>query len=402
MSDYFRTGKKEQYPTLRDYQKMGLTDYQISRLIEYENHKHGFKNSVIYSYHFNEPHSIFFLDIKGTLYHSGPHGSDGNELLGRAMDSYPIFIRDILALGSLLNRVSGERFTMDGYELSQNHKIAYRYPENRNSALYKLDLPTRVEDLKYYSGMPIKYDCSEIGPYTVVFISDDSIDTQRNIILFFLTIYSIFLHNGDELYIHHKKIEFINHQSIIKLEELFDKCHCNFDTFIEMLPYYIPDFEIKRIKSIVKNITFLSTIEMKMSKNQLMTGFLEQYNREYNLCTDDYNVFACGDNLSKDGEMIMNAFKLGGYGMLNAITFDNIYTDGETLRRLLYERYDITTPLPLVSYGFSDFYNRITDIMSLERTWELAMEMEQINNNPKGGKILTMDKTNHYLWALKK
>ena len=103
---------------IKDLLDMNLTDHQIKHLIELENEKHFFKNQIRHNSHYGAPNSLFFLDIKDTLYHSKGHGGDG--VLGRSGDSLQINMKDVLALGALLDRTNGQAFRMDSYTISEN------------------------------------------------------------------------------------------------------------------------------------------------------------------------------------------------------------------------------------------------------------------------------------------
>lgn len=385
--------RREFYPTIKDYKNMGLTDKQIDTLIKSENSKHGFRQVIpTYIYHHSEPHSIFFLDIKNTLYHSGGHGNNG--ILGRANDSNPLYIRDIIALGNLLHKSTGQSFTMDTYGLSEDNSayIYYNFPEYKETARYKLDIPTS----KFKPILPIngiRYS-SNTGPYKTIFISTDLVETQKKIILFFLLIYQIYIGNN---------IVYIGHEEILRLLELFEKCNCDYDTFVAKLPTkysstftFMYDSVKKDIETIMNNTTFLSTRGTNLTKAQLMQNFLDRYNIENGLSYEDYNVFACGDKYHEDGPMIKLAFQLGGYGCLNDGTF-NFFSEGETIRKDLALEYGIETRLPVSSYGFSDFYNKAIDRNSLQRTWDLAETMQDVNDKNKPKVLSRFRKTNHYI-----
>lgn len=398
MGDNLFISKREFYPTVKDLKDMGLSEWQINKLLEYQARNHGFRDRLfIRGTGFNPPHSIFFLDIKGTIYHAQGHGS-GSAILGRTYDSYPIFIQDILALGGLFDRVNGERFTMDQYELSEDHRIVYRFPTDISGHYCPYDIPKYHEIIR--SGIPSQFDCSLEGPYYIVFISNDSVESQRNIILFLLTIYKLFFARSDSIYFH-IPAPYMCFQDIVKLEKLFDDVQKNYDSFVEYLPpeyQFLRQHDIEEIKKKVNSATFLSVHETGKTKEELMLGYISKFNTVNGITSAEYNIFACGDS-NDDWPMIEQAFKLGGLGMLNTIKIIEYTTNSEVLRRELYENCDILTRGPLTSNGFSDFYNHVIERMVLERTWDIAEEMQAVNNNPDGGKILTMQRTNHYLWS---
>lgn len=384
---------REFYPTINDYKKMLLTEYQIKELIDLENQKHAFREQFSTVRHFSEPNSVFFLDIKNTLYHSGGHGSSG--VLGRAGDSLQLFMRDILAVGSLLSKNNGQYLTIHNYNLCEDHsaKIEYEFPNDILKAEYKLDIPT-LGVSNPFTGE--KRYHTDFGPYKVVFISSDTIETQKNIILFFLILYKIYF-KSIKVYV--DKAQWLDSSEILRLEKIFESCGCDYDKFIKKVPEYANAFDSgtkEEIEKILKNITFLSTKESNMSKVELMNKFLSEYNIKYGLNYEDYNVFACGDNLDQDGPMIKRAFQLGGYGCINDGGL-NYFSYGETIREDLCKNFDIETRVPLTSYGFSDFYNKVLDRNSLDRTWDLAETMEDVNNQDKKLILNRFNKTNHYI-----
>jgi len=393
--------KRQFYPTIKDFKNMGLTDYQINTLIELENDKHSFHQQFRRISDYSAPNSIFFLDIKDTLYHSSGHG--GNGILGRAGDSQPIFMRDILALGSLLEKSTGQGYTMNFYKLCEDEsaKIEYDFPIDFETTQYKLDLPSS-------SGKhPLTWEPlneSKVGPYRTVFISTDSIEQQKNIILFLLLVYKIYLNCASVVYFHQRPA-YIDSQEVLKLEELFEKNNCDYDKFILELPQeYSTAFTYytkKEIEEIMNNITFLSTKGTDLNKADLMKKFLDNYNIKYGLCYDDYNIFACGDSYNNDSPMIKLAFQLGGYGCIN--NGNLIYSGyGETITNELYKDCGIEINVPITSYSFMDFYYKALDINSLQRTWDLAKTMQDINKRSEEPIINRFKKTNHYIKIKKK
>lgn len=388
--------QRELYPNIKDFKKIGLTDYQIKQLIELEDIKHYFRFQSKHITHYSTPNSIFFLDIKDTLYHS--HGHDVSGVLGKSNDSLQIFIRDVLALGILLNQTIGQSFTMSSYCLNEDNssKIIYDFPTNIETAKYKMDIP--VKQMKeIFTGKVI--NLSNSGPYKIVFISSDSIDVQKNIILFLLLIYKIHFACASAVYFN-KEISWIDSQEIVNLEKLFEKSHCDYNTFIKNLPLkyanIFDEYSRKEIENILNNITFLSTKNSNLNKGELMKKFLDEYNIKNGLNYDDYNIFACGDSYDQDGPMIKLAFQLGGYGCINKYSFISPCR-GETIRNELLEYNGIETRLPLDSYGFYDFYNKVIDYISLQRTWDLAETMQDINDKEKTLILNRFKKTNHYI-----
>lgn len=385
---------KEFYPTIKDYKNMGLSDFQIDQLIKSENDKHGFHNYGQLNC-FDQPHSLFFLDIKGTLYGAGGHGTSG--LLGRAGDSNPIFLADIISLGSLLSKGIGQHLILPTYQLVEdNHiKIRYCFPEKEEDIKYKLDIPTS------HFSHPImgKGLATTKGPYKTIFISSDTMADQKDIILFLLLVYELHYNAATSLLFR------IDGNKITELAELFEKCNRNMYVFMSQVSHdyssnntlmIFYDTIKTKVDAIMSQIVFLSSKDSGLTKGQLMEKYLESFNLENNLTFEDYNIFACGDNYSQDGEMIKIAFKYGGYGALNCLN-SFISSKDETLRKILYLKYGIETRLPLMTYSFSEFYNRAVNLNSLERTWDLAETMHDINCSDETFALRKLRKTNHYV-----
>ena len=389
--------KKSLYPTIKQLKDMGLSDYQISKLIESGNIKHGFFNYYNRRYSdYSMPNSIFFLDIKDTLYHSKGHGGQG--VLGRSADSLLINLKDIEALGLLLDQSVGQPFTMSSYRLTEDNsaKIKYNFPSEIESAQYKNDMPT-YELQGGHSGIPIqKTKYNSFGPFKIVMVSSDDIQTQKNIITF--------------LYFIYKLGPYIQHDDVIKLEKLFEQSNCDIETFNTNLPSQYKNIEMfrmprtdstftdnfKKFSKIIDNVDFLTTKGTDKTKGQLMGDYLKRYNIKNGLTYSDYNIFACGDDYYADGPMIKKAFALGGYGCLNYNGL-NFYSNAESLRYELSQELNIETELPMVSNGFYDFYIKAIDLLSLNRTWDLANTMQDVNDREKTTIENRFNKTNHYI-----
>lgn len=385
------------YPTIKQLKEMGLTDYQISQLIENGNIKHGFFNYYNRRYSdYSMPNSIFFLDIKDTLYHSKGHGNLG--VLGRSADSLLVNLKDIEALGLLLDQSVGQPFTMSSYRLTEDNasKIKYNFPQDIANAQYKNDIPS-YELQGGNSGIPIpktKYNSS--GPFKIVMVSSDDIQTQKNIITF--------------LYFVYKLGPYIQHDDVVRLEKLFEESKCNIETFSQNLPsqykqiqmFRMPRMDstftdnLQKFRKIIDNVDFLTTKGTDKSKGQLMSDYLRRYNIKNGLTYSDYNIFACGDDYDADGPMIKQAFALGGYGCLN-YNGVNFYSNAESLRYELSQEFNVETQLPIVSNGFYDFYTKAIDFLSLNRTWDLADTMRDVNNAEEQKVKNRFTKTNHYI-----
>lgn len=389
------------YPTIKDYKKMGLTDTQIDTLISYSNDKYGFFDQQITMYHHSEPNSIFFLDIKDTLYHSRGHG--GDSVLGRAGDSLQISMNDILSLGALLDKNKGQVLTIHDYTFSDDDsiKISYTIPKDENEAKYKIGIPKKLQN-QNFGGMCFeneKYGVSS-GPYKTVFISSDPVDKQKNIILFLLIIYKIYLQGSVRVYTHHLPAAWIDSETVLRLEKLFTQCECDYDTFVKNLPTEFKDtldsYTKKDLEETMSKITFLSTSNTNKTKVQLMQEFLDKYNLENGLTYDDYNIFACGDDYEQDSPMIKLALKLGGYGCLNKLGF-NYFNKTETLRKELFEESNIEFKGNIASYNFFDFYHKTLDWNALQRTWDLALTMQDANDKNKSLILNRFKKTSNYI-----
>ena len=193
----------------------------------------------------------------------------------------------------------------------------------------------------------------------------------------------------------------IDSNNVLKLEKIFQLSNCDYDTFIDNLPseYSLTldkENSKENINNIINNITFLSTKENNLTKRQLMKQFLDSYNIENGLTYDDYNIFACGDDYFHDAPMIKLAFELGGYGCLTHTGF--VYSNNsETIRYELFNDNKINTSLPIAAYGFDDFYSKVIDYNSLQRTWDLAETMQDINDKNKSYVLNRFKKTNHYI-----
>lgn len=383
---------KEFVPTIKELKEMNLTEKQISQLLEYENNKHGFHSYLkVGASIYRPPHSIFFLDIKDTLYHARGHGNIG--ILGRAGDSLPISMYDIATLMNLLqDQINATYASLDTYHFTDSGKgnLVYNFPEDEKTAKYILDLPSKKPfacPMNFFH----TFDNNQ-GPYKIVFVSSDPVHVQKNIICF-LCIMADFNLNW---------LGYMGNKEVNELALLFEKCNYDIEKFVKeaSLKYNVDfslGFEKKEIDEIMNSTTFLSTYGTKKTKVQLMQEFLEKHNKENNLVYDDYNVFACGDLESDDGPMVKYALQLGGYGCLNANNLSYHAKDTENMRKELYLESGIETRLPLVSYGINDFYNKAMDFLSIQRTWDIAETMRDIND-PGIQKVKNrFYKTNHYI-----
>ncbi len=227
-------------------------------------------------------------------------------------------------------------------------------------------------------------------------VSSDDIQTQKNIITF--------------LYFIYKLGPYIQHDDVIKLEKLFEQANCDIETFSKYLPSQYKNIEMfrmprmdstfadnfKKFSKIIDNVDFLTTKGTDKTKGQLMGDYLKRYNIKNGLTYSDYNIFACGDDYYVDGTMIKKVFALGGYGCLNYNGL-NFYSNAESLRYELSQELNIETQLPIVSNGFYDFYIKAIDLLSLNRTWDLANTMQDVNDREKTTIQNRFNKTNHYI-----
>lgn len=381
---------KEFAPTYPELLALGLTETQIDLVVKYENEKHGFRNYLKNMYHAKTPpHSLFFLDIKDTLYHSFGHSGYG--CLGRAKDALPLSFYDNTALVTLLNQGKGS-MDLSSYKFSDEDRISlsYDFPKDRLTAKYKLDLP-KENITTPVSGVPLTTLKFEYNPYKIIFISSDPVDVQKRIITFLLII-SMY----DNIRCSFSSVD------IDQLSRLYETSNYDFYKFSDILTnkYKEPPlnhFDKEKIDTIINQTVFLSTDGTNKTKLDLMEEYIGKYNKENNLITDDYNVFACGDDYEVDGPMIKYALQLGGYGCLNTNNIKFRSNHGEEIRRDLCKESNLEIKRPLISYGFNDFYNKAMDYLSIQRTWDIAETMSDINN-PSIQKVKNrFYKTNHYI-----
>lgn len=382
---------RQAYPTIKDFKNMGLSEFQIEELIRFENKKHNFWNNMNSTNAIEAPHSLFFLDIKDTIYHSCGH--EGNGILGRNHASMPIYLNDLFSLGNLLEKTTGQLLTIhDVYSLNEKNmpRIVYDFPLDREQAQYRIDVPEKINREAFTGNL--RYE-STYGPFRVIFISNDSVQTQKNIITFLLIIYKI---NMTSIVYHRSEVGM---REILKLEELFEKCNCNIDKFIDALPEEYKKIMTPTVKESIENIlnklTFLSTKDTNLTKRDLMQKYLGYYNHINGITYDDYYIFATGDNTIEDGEMIKLAYELGGLGYLSNLRFLPT-CQGEDLRRELYEESRLEIRTPLTVNGFNEFYSRVINALSLERTIALSQTMQDVNLG-REEEFNRFKKTNHYI-----
>lgn len=380
---------RQVYPTIKYFKNMGLTEFQIEELIRNENRKHNFRNLRSSSYDIEPPRSIFFIDIKDTLYHSS--GSEIHGVLGRNTFSSIIYLNDLFALGSLLDKTLNTVLTVHNvYSLNEKNmpRLMFDLPKNLEDARYKLDIPQVVRESLTGN---TRYE-SRNGQFKVVFVSSEGIEREKNIITFLLLIYKInmapnvFAAGGTGM------------KEIIKLEELFGKCDCDIDKFISSLPeeYKKSAGNIKEyVEKILSKLTFLSTEGTTLTKRDLIERHLSHYNLKNGLTYEDYNIFVVGDSNLENGRMVKLAYELGGVGYLTNLTHYPTY-QSEDLRMELYEENGLEVNTPLTVSGFNDFYIRTINLLSLQRTMSLAETMEDVNLG-REEEFNRLYKTNHYL-----
>ncbi len=385
--------KKEFMPTYPELIKMGLDDYQINILLHYENLKHGFHDYLktrVQKY--TPPHSLFFLDIKDTIYPTHGHGSPG--LLGKPSDCMPISIYDVLAISNLLKGGVGY-LDLSYYSFTiKKSNLIYSFPKNKNDAVYKLDLPRENENNLLVSGMSnyFKNNYEFNGqPYKVIFISTDPVETQKRIMKLFLIIDKIntFL------------LGKIDNDLIVELSKDFEQCDYCMEKFDKILINKYGCSSILTDKEEINSIIDSNFFIQSDDKLKSMKEFLQKYNIENNLNCNDYNIFACGDSYEMDGPMVRFALENNGYGCLNTNNLNFLPCKTETLRRILYVDSGIETRKSLISYGFNDFYNKSMDFLSTQRTWDIAETMSDINNPEIQEVKNRFYKTNHYIKILK-
>lgn len=337
-----------------------------------------FINSVS-SMHNNEPSAVIFLDIKGTLYSGGTHFMGRGILARSPLDSEPIQYDDIKAFGEMISRTKPQDFRLD-YNFNNNYELQptkRAYSESlvkrKPSILEKRPLFARPSHLTKY------------GPFTVVFISSDTVETQKNIVslLYYMALFEekkFALKNGylfglDSL----TSAMLSTEESIIDIENRLLKYDNDFMRFLE---YENKNFarlsyeEIVEFKETIDGLFFRSTSETGKTKEQLMEEFLEASVIRARVGRD-YSTFALGDNYYQDGGMLSRAFLADGFGLMLE---RNSYNGSCELIEALAKKGINLSYLPTVG-SFSQFYTMVMTTLLVKRENELIEAMICANHN---------------------
>ena len=409
-----------------------LTEKDLDYLYYLRGEYHGFRSerdriNAVMSTHINEPSAIIFLDIKGTLYEGGTHES-GKELLARSpLDSKPITYDEIDALGNIIVRTMPQDFHQ-GYKLNNGYKIVpteYAYEEFLvKRKLDKFDSAGHFHRPEYMT---------KHGAFTVVFISSDTVETQKNIVAFLYYMaryidktrgYGMrerfgIISSTDESSFGKtmKRIEeilnkncndisdiqevrrllhYIDNQrdisiegNIKRIEESLLKYNNDFMKFLEYENHdyaNLDSLEIKEFKEIINGLYFLSTSETGKTKGQLMEEFLESSTRKKRVGSN-YSLFALGDSYLYDGEMLRKAYQYGGVGYIRGGDNCYSYTGSIDLTKDLAKE-GINIPyIPIVN-SITEFYNHIMKALTMVRESEIINAMIYANRDVACNRIL--------------
>ena len=278
---------------------------------------HWMINSVS-SLHINEPCAAFFMDIKGTLYASGTHFSDSGILGRSSLDAIPIQYDHIEALGYIISRTSPQDFRLS-YDFSNNYELE---PTNSAYADSLVERPPHIMDERPLHRRP-KY-MTKYGPFNVVFISADLVETQKTIVSF-LYYMALFLEKKSAL----RNLGLFGldpvmaatlstEENIAYIEKRLLKYGNDFDKFLELEDRNFARLEpeeIAEFKATINGLTFLSTTETGKTKEQLMEEVLESPSFQARM-GNYYKLFALGDNYCQDGGMLRRAFEADGIGLM--------------------------------------------------------------------------------------
>lgn len=339
------------------------------------------------STHNNEPGAVIFLDIKGTLYEGGTHES-GVELLARSrLDSKPITYDEIDALGNIIARTMPQDFRQS-YQLSNGYKVVpTKYAYEKALIERQLDFT----DKRGFNHRP-KY-MTKYGPFTVVFISSDTVETQKNIVAFLYYMaqfidktrgFGMLSRFGAELTKEDLSIE----GNIKRIEERL--LHYGND-FMKFLEYEDRNYanlypsEMEDLKKTIDSLYFLSTSETGKTKGQLMEEFLESNERKKRT-GGKYHIFALGDDYDTDGEMLRKAFLYGGTGLIRA--GDNCYSYTGSIKLIKDLANDgINIPYIPVVNSIAEFYSMIMKTLIMTRDSELITAMIYANHDVGGSTV---------------
>lgn len=365
--------------------KKDLTENDIKYLHELRKKWYTFRNDRMsinaFSFeHHNEPSTIIFMDIKGTLYTGGTHFNGVGILNRSVLDSIPISLEEINAFGDIIKRAEPQdfdlpdRFNKD-YELVPYNSEFGRTIEKR--------IPIPMEKRGRLTKRP-PYTTKN-GPFTIVFISSDDVKTQKTIVslLYYVALFEDKMRGSS---INHlfgidpsKYTDLSTDFKIADIEKTLLKYDNDFDRFLEMEDKNfanLSDFHLKSFKDTIDRLFFFSTSETGKTKLQLMEEFLESDERRLR-AGSNYNVFAIGDSYSDDCEMIKRAYLEDGYGYFIERESYNYST---YLAKELYEKGINLGFLPTVS-SISEFNKNILKELMAQRENELITAMTYANHD---------------------
>ncbi len=349
--------------------------------------------------HYNEPSTVIMLDIKGTLYDGGTHGV-GNKILARtpAGDYKPISYSVIEALGNMIDRTRPQdlhiEYNLNGYEICPTER-AYQTSLIERPLERMEIIPGREE----WPALRPKY-MTKSGPFTVAFVSTDSVETQRNIIALFYYVYiylqkKLVLRMATALdYNFNYKYEIADEfaeGTILEIEELLDSKYNN--DFMKFLEYEDDKFaclgseKIKEFKETIDGLFFLSAAPQEAkTKEQLMEEFLRS-DTLLERAGYNYKVCAIGDDYDQDGGMLRQAFLRGGFGFICGNPDRTSTSKGVNLARDLSKLGIDLTYNPVVE-SFSDFYKMLINELVVKRENELIEAMTYANHNVEAERVL--------------
>lgn len=394
-----------------------LTEKDLDQLYYMRKEYYGFREhrfgiNCEFSAHFVEPSTLIFMDIKGTLYDGGTHGS-GIELLARSpLDSKPISYDDVDAIGDIIARTKPQDLHIS-YDLNNGYEIV---PSSNAYKEFVVERDRSNDPGRCYRP---KYS-TKYGPFTVVFISSDTVETQKNIIalLYYMSLFIDKLLGCDviidmmlkreEEKIREKIREYVltgeevedmlarldmSVDGIIKrMERDLLKYNNDFMKFLEYENKNYADLDLDKIAELKKTIDglfFLSTSETGKTKGQLMEEFIESSTRK-NRVGSNYSLFAFGDSYSTDGEMLLNAYQYGGLGLIRG--GDNYYSHSGCveLTRDLAEK-GIQLPYFPIANSVAEFYNMIMRSLVYTRENELIQAMTYANYGVEGNALESLN-----------
>ena len=374
--------------------------------------------NTIASTHRIEPSTLIFLDIKGTLYDGGTHGS-GIELLARSpLDSKPITYDEVDAIGDIIACTKPQDLRIS-YRL--NNK--YSFVPTQNACTEFLVERDTSHDMKMKFKHPKcerpKYS-TKYGPFTVVFISSDTVETQKNIIalLYYMSLFidkilccgvivqKILVKEKEEIErkireyaLTGKDIDVMLAQLDMSVEGIIKRIERDLlkynNDFMKFLEYENKNYanldlyEIAEFKKTIDGLFFLSTSETGKTKGQLMEEFIESSTRK-NRVGSNYSLFAFGDSYSTDGEMLLNAYQYGGLGLIRG--GNNCYSYGGCveLTRDLAEK-GIQLPYFPIANSVAEFYNMIMRSLVYTRENELIQAMTYANYGVEGNALESLN-----------